>query len=134
MENNILGETIRNARMKCGLSQRGLAELSGITQTQICRIETGQSKKLQLRTISSIGNILKNVLEVDFYYALKEVGFNEEEIYTMYVKHINSTPDSGDWINISNLSPKDRLLITKMHNKLSKLSEKDKSIIDLILG
>lgn len=133
MENNILGKTIKNARMKCGLSQRGLAELSGITQTQICRIETGKSKKLQLRTILSIGNILKNVLEVDFYDALKEVGFNEKEICTMYVKLTSSTSDSEDWLNISNLSSRDKILITKMYTTLSKLSEKDKSIIDLIL-
>lgn len=134
MGNYILGEIIRNARTKCGLSQRGLAELSGITQTQICRIETCKSKNLQLRTVLSIGNILKNVLETDFYYALKEIGFNEEEIYTMYVKHRSSASDSGDWLNISNLSLEDRLLVTKMYNNISKLSEKDKSIIDFILG
>ncbi|MDE5830685.1 MAG: helix-turn-helix domain-containing protein [Clostridia bacterium] len=131
MENNILGETIRNARRKCGLSQRELAKSAGISAAQICRIESGQTKKSHLEVIISIGNVLR----VDFHDILKEVGFNEEKISAMYVKHyIDSTSGSENWINTSNLSLEDRLLITKMYNNLSKLSKKDKSIIDFILG
>lgn len=41
MENNIIGKHIKKLRKERGISQRKLSSLSGVTQTNICKIENG---------------------------------------------------------------------------------------------
>jgi transcriptional regulator with XRE-family HTH domain len=40
-----IGQRVRNARYVAGLSQRALAQRSGVTKESLSRIENGRSKK-----------------------------------------------------------------------------------------
>lgn len=49
---------IRNARIRKGLSQRRLAELAGVTQQMISRIETADAPNVSLRTVLRVAHAL----------------------------------------------------------------------------
>lgn len=43
MRRDAVGEAVRRARLASGLSQEGLARLSGVSRAAIARIETGEA-------------------------------------------------------------------------------------------
>lgn len=57
-KDNALGTTIRKTRIIKGLSQKKLAELTGITEEQICNIEAGRAKKPRLGTLERLAKCL----------------------------------------------------------------------------
>lgn len=124
MKNNILSQALKNARLEKNLSQRDLADLSGITQTQICRIEQGLQKPIPKTLIA-----LTNILQVDLRKELLASGYTEETILKIY--NINICSDL--FAKTENLSNEDMALIQLFCQKISKLSQKDKALISLIL-
>lgn len=124
MKSNILGQSLKNARLEKNLSQRDLADLSGITQTQICRIEQGLQKPFPKTLIALI-----SILQVDLRKALFASGYTEEAIVKIY--NMNICNDL--LIKAQNLSNEDIALIQSFCQKISKLSQKDKALISLIL-
>jgi len=49
---------IRNERIRKGLTQRRLAELAGVTQQMISRIETADAPNVSLRTVLKVARAL----------------------------------------------------------------------------
>ena len=58
LEKGILGNTIRNARIKKGLSQETLAEMVGITPTHLKHIES-EHRKPSIDVLIEIAQILQ---------------------------------------------------------------------------
>lgn len=59
-----LGQKIKYRRQDLGLCQDELAELTGITQSQICKIETNKSKP-SVEVLIAISKVLK--CSVDYF-------------------------------------------------------------------
>ena len=57
-----VGENIRNARQKAGLTQAYLAELAGVTQAMLCQIERG-TKNPSIQLGAEIAKILNCSLD-----------------------------------------------------------------------
>lgn len=108
MENYILGTNIKKAREKMGLTQGELSKLTGITTTQISHIERGKSYP-HAKTLNKILDAL-DVDKNNFFRQCTGV------------------------INLTNFSKQDQLLMLMFYQKLSNLSEEDKSIIRQILN
>lgn len=123
METNNLGEKISQARKEKKLSQRDLAKLCGMTQTQICRIENGEHKPY-LKTLAKIARCL----ELDLGELTEGLGYNEEDIKGEIIK---SSPILDKF---SRLSSSDAILVEELINKIVIISEKEKAIIRLILS
>ncbi|MCI8832832.1 MAG: helix-turn-helix transcriptional regulator [Clostridia bacterium] len=125
MENNSLGSKISQARIERNLSQRDLARLCYMTQTQICRLENGKSKP-QLRTLAKIARCL----ELDIRELAKGLGYNEEDI------DIQAEILQGRSIldKFSRLNSGDTILVEELISKIATISEKEKAIIRLILS
>ncbi len=54
-----LAERHKKARIKAGLTQKELAEICGMKQSYIARIESGKIKKLQYTTYEKITKIIE---------------------------------------------------------------------------
>ena len=123
MENNSLGSKISQARIERNLSQRDLARLCDMTQTQICRLENGENKP-HLKTLAKISRCL----ELDLRELAKGLGYNEEDIKAEIIKG-NSILDK-----FSGLNSGDAILVKELISKVATISEKEKAIIRLILS
>lgn len=73
-----IGEFLKENRVKTGLSQSDLSKISGITEDQICRIETGITVKPRRSTLK----ILSTALNVDYNEFLKAAKYPILEITT----------------------------------------------------
>lgn len=71
-----INERIKDLRWRAGLSQTQLAKLSGVTQSQISKIENGKSQDIAFFTIAKILNALGYRLVVTFLNG-KEGGSDE---------------------------------------------------------
>jgi len=58
-----LGEIVRSARRDAGASQRTLAQVIGVNQSVISRLETGKLKGLKLRHLGAIIAVLDGRVE-----------------------------------------------------------------------
>lgn len=58
-----IGERVRNIRGRLNLSQQDLAEKSGISKTQISRLENGEQNNPQIKTVISIATALNLTIE-----------------------------------------------------------------------
>lgn len=90
------GEFIKQLRNDKGLSQRELAEKSGISNAEISRIETGERKKTSPITLKAIAPFLG----ITYEELLKEAGYIEEVIdHQGYTENIIKDED-GNLIDI----------------------------------
>lgn len=123
METKSLGSKISEARIEKKLSQRDLAKLCGMTQTQICRIENHENKPY-LKTLARIAR----ELELDLRELTKGLGYNEEDIKAEIIK------SSSILDEFSKLNSSDAILVEELISKIATISEKEKAIIRLILN
>lgn len=123
METKSLGSKISEARIEKKLSQRDLAKLCGMTQTQICRIENDENKPY-LKTLARIAR----ELELDLRELTKGLGYNEEDIKAEIIK------SSSILDEFSKLNSSDAILVEELISKIATISEKEKAIIRLILN
>ncbi|MDR3597047.1 helix-turn-helix transcriptional regulator [Clostridium sp.] len=72
----IFGEYIKNLRNEARLSQRELAEKSGVSNAEISRLETGERKKPSPIVLKSIAPFL----DVTYEDLLQKAGYIEEVI------------------------------------------------------
>jgi len=56
---NALSAQIKQARIKAGLTQKELAELTGLTQVYISQLENGKVEKLQMITREKLERIIE---------------------------------------------------------------------------
>lgn len=72
MTENTIGENLKRLRKEKGLSQRALAQLSGVTHSQIANYETGKAKP-SLDTLRKLGKGLQlSIFEMVPYEEYKE--------------------------------------------------------------
>ena len=69
-----LGKYIRARRTAKGLSVREVSESSGISQTEVSRIETGKRKQPSMRVLIA----LARTLEIPDHTALQLAGYKSE--------------------------------------------------------
>jgi transcriptional regulator with XRE-family HTH domain len=70
------GEYIKSLRIEKGFSQRDLSQLSGVSNAEISRVETGARKKISPVTLKS----LYKCLGVSYEELLQRAGYIEEII------------------------------------------------------
>lgn len=125
VETKILGRKISQVRKEKNLSQRDLAKLCDMTQTQICRIESGKQKP-HLKTLAKISACLElNLREL----TEEGLGYDEKDIKDEIYKSNQIILDK-----FSKLNSNDAKLVDELINKISIISEKEKAIIRLILS
>lgn len=76
MSKNALGELIKNAREKKGMSQRELSRQSGIDNNTIAKLEKGERKKPNIFALKKIAYIL----HIDLEFLLTAAGYSKEDI------------------------------------------------------
>jgi transcriptional regulator with XRE-family HTH domain len=141
-----IGEYIRDLRNAIGLSQRELAEKCGVSNAEICRIETGKRKNVSPAVLKK----LSSSLNVPYMEMLKKAGYIVDEVKVDYSEEKFYIEEDGEildivkkakdiyerdsqWLNIAfrvidaNLSKEDLEIITVMTTTLFELLLKSKS-------
>ena len=149
---NELGNLIRNARTAKMLTEFELAQLVDTNVTRISRIETGITKKTSVNTLLQ----LSLVLELNFEEVLKLAGYTQEKVnsiiedyytkiskynnysYLLFLLNFMSVEEFNllvEYLAKIINSPKNDIQLTiSMLNSISKLSQKEKDIIKIILS
>ncbi|APU59642.1 helix-turn-helix domain-containing protein [Clostridium botulinum] len=119
------GEFFKIIRKEKGLSQRQLAELSHISNTEISRIESGERQ-------NPSPNILKSIaphLGISYGELMIKAGYIDESIeHEKYTEHIfrNSDGEFADTIKLAkNIHDKDSEILTIMNRVTSELPTED---------
>ncbi|EJP6474090.1 helix-turn-helix transcriptional regulator [Clostridium sporogenes] len=119
------GEFLKNIRKEKGLSQRQLAELSHISNTEISRIESGERQ-------NPSPNILKSIaphLGLSYGELMIKAGYIDESIeHEKYTEHIfkKANGEFADTIRlVKNINDKDSELLTIMNRVTCELSKED---------
>ncbi|ENK1243849.1 helix-turn-helix domain-containing protein [Clostridium sporogenes] len=119
------GEFLKNIRKEKGLSQRQLAELSRISNTEISRIESGKRQ-------NPSPNILKSIaphLGLSYGELMIKAGYIDESIeHEKYTEHIfrKANGEFADTIRLAkNINDKDSELLTIMNRVTCELSKED---------
>ncbi|WP_434296259.1 helix-turn-helix domain-containing protein [Clostridium sporogenes] len=119
------GEFFKNIRKEKGLSQRQLAELSHISNTEISRIESGERQ-------NPSPNILKSIaphLGISYGELMIKAGYIDESIeHEKYTEHIfrNCDGEFADTIKLAkNIQDKDSEILTIMNRVACELPKED---------
>ncbi|ENK0556652.1 helix-turn-helix transcriptional regulator [Clostridium botulinum] len=119
------GEFFKNIRKEKGLSQRQLAELSHISNTEISRIESGERQ-------NPSPNILKSIaphLGISYGELMIKAGYIDESIeHEKYTEHIfrNSDGELADTIRLAKtIQDKDSEILTIMNRVACELPKED---------
>ncbi|WP_409069436.1 helix-turn-helix domain-containing protein [Clostridium sp. FAM 1755] len=119
------GEFLKNIRKEKGLSQRQLAELSHISNTEISRIESGERQ-------NPSPNILKSIaphIGLSYGELMIKAGYIDESIeHEKYTEHIfrKANGEFADTIRLAkNINDKDSELLTIMNRVTCELSKED---------
>lgn len=119
------GEFFKNIRTEKGLSQRQLAELSHISNTEISRIESGERR-------NPSPNILKSLaphLGISYGELMIKAGYIDESIeHEKYTEHIFRKADGelADTIRLAkNIQDKDCEILTIMNRVACELPKED---------
>lgn len=119
------GEFLKNLRKEKGLSQRQLADLCNISNTEISRIESGERQKPS-------PNILKAIaphLGISYGELMTKAGYIEETIdHEKYTELIFRTEDGefADTLKMAkNIHNRDSELLTIMNRVTSELPKED---------
>jgi transcriptional regulator with XRE-family HTH domain len=86
---NDLGNLVKNAREKKGLSQRELSRQTGIDNNTISKIEKGSRKKPNLLSLTK----LSKILELDLGLLLQYSGYSKED-EELIIKLHRENPDA----------------------------------------
>lgn len=134
MEDNKLGKKIRVARKGKGISLQKLEEETGISYVNLSMLETGKTKKPTLNTLRAI----MEVLPIDIRKEMKELGYTPvqiariSEIYEQSAK-MSETSEHFEVVTTVS-STRDKIIVQEFLKQISTLSQKDKAIIEIILG
>lgn len=112
---NTLGSIVRTARKEKGFTQGQLAKLCGLSKATIGNIETGRNPNSSVATLE----LISKHLDLDIKKLQNPCAVTNESA-------------CGDK-TITSPSQNDLELISLLCNNISKLSEKEKSIIRLLL-
>ncbi|MCR1974684.1 helix-turn-helix domain-containing protein [Clostridium sporogenes] len=119
------GEFFKNIRTEKGLSQRQLAELSHISNTEISRIESGERR-------NPSPNILKSLaphLGISYGELMIKAGYIDESIdHEKYTEHIFRKADGelADTIRLAKtINDKDSEILTIMNRVACELPKED---------
>lgn len=134
MEDNKLGKKIRVARKGKGISLQKLEEETGISYVNLSMLETGKTKKPTLNTLRAI----MEVLPIDIRKEMKELGYTPvqiariSEIYEQSAK-MSETSEHFEVVTTVS-STRDKIIVQEFLKQISTLSQKDKAMIEIILG
>lgn len=121
----IFGEYLKNLRKENKLSQRKLAELANISNTEVSRIESGERQKASPNILKAIAPHLK----VSYSTLMTKAGYIEENIeHDKYTESIFRDDDGNlqDTIRLAkSIEKRDSEFLTIMNRAFSELSDKD---------
>ncbi|EJO5348251.1 helix-turn-helix transcriptional regulator [Clostridium botulinum] len=119
------GDFLKNIRKEKGLSQRQLAELANVSNTEISRIESGERQ-------NPSPNILKSIskhIGISYSELMIKAGYIDESIdHEKYTEHIFRNGDGklADTIKLAkNIHDKDSEILTIMNRVTSELPQED---------
>ena len=119
------GEFFKNIRKEKGLSQRQLAELSHISNTEISRIESGERRNPSPNTLKS----LAPHLGISYGELMIKAGYIDESIeHEKYTEHIFRKADGelADTIRLAKtIHDKDSEILTIMNRVACELPKED---------
>lgn len=119
------GEFFKNIRTEKGLSQRQLAELSHISNTEISRIESGERRNPSPNTLKS----LAPHLGISYGELMIKAGYIDESIeHEKYTEHIFRKADGelADTIRLAKtIQDKDSEILTIMNRVACELPKED---------
>lgn len=119
------GEFFKNIRTEKGLSQRQLAELSHISNTEISRIESGERRNPSPNTLKS----LAPHLGISYGELMIKAGYIDESIeHEKYTEHIFRKADGEltDTIRLAKtIHDKDSEILTIMNRVACELPKED---------
>ncbi|EDU38583.1 transcriptional regulator [Clostridium sporogenes] len=119
------GEFFKNIRTEKGLSQRQLAELSHISNTEISRIESGERRNPSPNTLKS----LAPHLGISYGELMIKAGYIDESIeHEKYTEHIFRKADGelADTIRLAKtIHDKDSEILTIMNRVACELPKED---------
>ncbi|ADL50525.1 helix-turn-helix domain-containing protein [Clostridium cellulovorans] len=119
------GEFLKKLRAEKGLSQRQLADLSKISNTEISRMESGERQKPSPKILKEIAPHLG----ISYRELMAQAGYIEETIeHEKYTEHIFRSDDGefADTIRMAkNIHKKDSELLTIMNRASDELPKED---------
>ena len=134
MEDNKLGRKIRTAREEKGFSIRKLGEKACVTSKNIWLLENEKIQKPGIGTLKSI----VEVLSIDIREEMKELGYTSEQIARIseiYEQSAKMSEMSEHFEVVTTVSStRDKIIVQEFLKQISSLSQKDKAMIEIILG
>ena len=121
-------EIIVEARKRKLLNAKNFAEMVGVTPIYLCRIEKGKQKP-SLKVLNKICEILN----LNFAKMAEEVGYSEQ-IEEMTKVSCNEISTNEIVLKLGNMSAQDFSLVFDLAKQVSKLTQKEKDIIGLIIS
>lgn len=121
-------EIIVEARKRKLLSAKNFAEMVGVTPIYLCRIEKGK----QIPSLKLLGKICE-ILNLDFAKMAEKVGYSEQQIEKMEKDACNKNIKEIV-LKLHDMSSQDFSLVFDLAKQVSKLTQKEKDIIGLIIS
>lgn len=121
-------EIIVEARKRKLLSAKNFAEMVGVTPIYLCRIEKGK----QIPSLKVLNKICE-ILNLNFAKMAEEVGYSEQ-IEEMTKVSCNEISTKEIVLKLCNMSSQDFSLVFDLAKQVSKLTQKEKDIIGLIIS
>ncbi len=121
-------EIIVEARKRKLLSAKNFAEMVGVTPIYLCRIEKGK----QIPSLKVLNKICE-ILNLNFAKMAEEVGYSEQ-IEGMTKVSCNEINTKEIVLKLCNMSSQDFSLVFDLAKQVSKLTQKEKDIIGLIIS
>lgn len=121
-------EIIVEARKRKLLSAKNFAEMVGVTPIYLCRIEKGK----QIPSLKVLNKICE-ILNLNFAKIAEEVGYSEQ-IEGMTKVSCNEINTKEIVLKLCNMSSQDFSLVFDLAKQVSKLTQKEKDIIGLIIS
>ena len=121
-------EIIVEARKRKLLSAKNFAEMVGVTPIYLCRIEKGK----QIPSLKVLNKIYE-ILNLNFAKMAEEVGYSEQ-IEGMTKVSCNEINTKEIVLKLCNMSSQDFSLVFDLAKQVSKLTQKEKDIIGLIIS
>ncbi len=121
-------EIIVEARKRKLLSAKNFAEMVGVTPIYLCRIEKGK----QIPSLKVLNKICE-ILNLNFAKMAEEVGYSEQ-IEGMTKVSCNEINTKEIVLKLCNMPDQDFSLVFDLAKQVSKLTQKEKDIIGLIIS
>lgn len=129
------GEYLKSLRKKAGITQRDLTNASGVSNAEVCRLETGERQK----PAPSILKALAEPLNTTYEDLMEKAGYIEKTVPRGNYEDVVWQQDDGAFVDtyrraVKNIVAKDSELISILDRALDKSSAKDIETIKKLLS